>query len=81
MYGIGLIFVFSISFASDTMGWKFYMVNGSWNVALIVFIFFSWVETKGKTLEEIDACFDGAKHSDVVDISHLENKLAGEDDK
>ncbi len=26
-----------------------------------------WVETKGKTLEEIDAIFDGTKHSDVPD--------------
>lgn len=27
-----------------------------------------WVETKGKTLEEIDALFEGAKHSDVPDV-------------
>lgn len=27
-----------------------------------------WVETKGKTLEEIDAIFEGEKHSDVPDV-------------
>ncbi len=27
-----------------------------------------WVETKGKTLEEIDAIFDGEKHSAVPDV-------------
>lgn len=27
-----------------------------------------WVETKGKSLEEIDALFDGEKHSDVPDV-------------
>lgn len=27
-----------------------------------------WVETKGKTLEEIDALFDGEKHSSVPDV-------------
>lgn len=27
-----------------------------------------WVETKGKTLEEIDAIFEGHKHSDVPDV-------------
>jgi hypothetical protein len=27
-----------------------------------------WVETKGKTLEEIDALFEGEKHSDVPDV-------------
>lgn len=27
-----------------------------------------WVETKGKTLEEIDAIFEGEKHSNVPDL-------------
>jgi hypothetical protein len=27
-----------------------------------------WVETKGKTLEEIDAFFEGEKHSSVPDV-------------
>ena len=27
-----------------------------------------WVETKGKTLEEIDAIFEGEKHSSVPDV-------------
>jgi hypothetical protein len=27
-----------------------------------------WVETKGRTLEEIDAIFEGEKHSDVPDV-------------
>lgn len=27
-----------------------------------------WVETKGKTLEEVDALFEGEKHSDVPDV-------------
>lgn len=27
-----------------------------------------WVETKGKTLEEIDAIFEGKKHSDIPDV-------------
>lgn len=27
-----------------------------------------WVETKGRTLEEIDAIFEGHKHSDVPDV-------------
>lgn len=27
-----------------------------------------WVETKGRTLEEIDALFEGEKHSSVPDV-------------
>jgi hypothetical protein len=30
-----------------------------------------WVETKGKTLEEIDAIFDGEKHSAVPDVEKV----------
>ena len=30
-----------------------------------------WVETKGKTLEEVDALFEGEKHSSVPDIEQI----------
>ena len=30
-----------------------------------------WVETKGKTLEEMDAIFEGEKHSDVPDVEKV----------
>jgi hypothetical protein len=30
-----------------------------------------WVETKGKTLEEVDAIFEGQKHSNVPDIEKV----------
>jgi hypothetical protein len=30
-----------------------------------------WVETKGKTLEEVDAIFEGEKHSNVPDIEKV----------
>lgn len=44
------------------------MINASFNVLLWAWIAFHWVETKGHTLEEIDAIFDGEKHSDVPDL-------------
>lgn len=31
------------------------------------------METKGKTLEEIDALFEGEKHSSVPDIERIRN--------
>lgn len=49
-----------------------------------------WVETKGKTLEEIDALFEGEKHSAVpdvelvrkgkeqIDVDAVEQELSGE---
>jgi len=35
---------------------------------MLAAIMYYWVETKGKTLEEIDAVLEGAKHSDVADL-------------
>ncbi|KAL4875725.1 general substrate transporter [Aspergillus karnatakaensis] len=58
-FSFGLVFVFSFPFALETLGWKAYVMNASWNWGLIVFIYFYWVETAGKTLEEIDAIFEG----------------------
>ncbi|KAL4939782.1 hypothetical protein BDV06DRAFT_224676, partial [Aspergillus oleicola] len=57
-FGFGLVFVFALPFALESMGWKTYIMNAGWNVALIAFIWFFWVETRGKTLEEIDAVFE-----------------------
>ncbi|KAL3471486.1 general substrate transporter [Aspergillus californicus] len=60
-FGLGLAFVFAFPFALDAMGWKAYIMNASWNILLIIFIYFYWVETKGKTLEEIDEAFEGVR--------------------
>lgn len=43
-------------------------------MAMLVFIAWYWVDFRGKTLEEIDELFDGAKHSNVpsVEVMHRE---------
>jgi len=69
--GVALLFVFSFPFAVESLGWKTYMMNGSWDVLEVLFIWFYWVETKGKTLEEIDEVLDGKKHSDVPDLENI----------
>jgi hypothetical protein len=45
-----------------------YFVNGSWDIVILGMIIYWWVETQGKTLEEIDALFEGEKHSSVPDV-------------
>jgi hypothetical protein len=76
--------------ALTNIGWKTYIINGSWDIVTLVLIvryptssdvvYFQsanadqavyWVETKGKTLEEIDAIFEGEKHSSVPDIEDI----------
>ncbi len=69
--GVALLCVFSFPFALEAIGWKTYMMNASWDVLEVVFIAGYWVETKGKSLEEIDAAFDGVKHSDVPDLEDV----------
>jgi MFS family permease len=66
--GIALLAVFSFPFSLASIGWKTYMMNGSWDVLEVIFIWWYWVETKGKTLEEIDELLDGEKHSDGPDL-------------
>lgn len=66
--GVGLMVTFAFPYALDAIGWKTYMINGAWDVLEVVFLCAFWVETRGKTLEEIDEIIDGVKHSDVPDL-------------
>ncbi|KAI1372073.1 hexose transporter [Hypoxylon crocopeplum] len=73
--GVFVTMVFPYMF--ESLGWKTYIVNASWNILFFVWVFFFWVETKGKTLEEIDELFDGLKHSDVPDLDKIGEKERG----
>ncbi|TVY84968.1 Lactose permease [Lachnellula suecica] len=70
---VGLLVTFAFPYALATIEWKIYMINGAWDVLELAFVLYFWVETKGKTLEEIDELFDGVKHSDVPDLEAILN--------
>ncbi|KAH7021481.1 hexose transporter [Microdochium trichocladiopsis] len=59
--GFGLCFSFAMAFAMADLGWKFYLINASWNVVFTLIIFFYFPETKKLKLEEIAVLFDGPK--------------------
>ena len=78
-----VLLVFLMPIGLNNIGWKMYMINGGWDIVVIVLIVSRvfhgllqrlnlkavfWVETKGKTLEEIDAIIQGDKHSNVPDL-------------
>lgn len=71
--GVGLMVTFAFPYALEAIGWKTYMINGAWDVVELVVVLLTWVETKGRTLEEIDECFDGKVHTDVP---HLREVMA-----
>ncbi|KAK6073296.1 hypothetical protein SCUP515_06908 [Seiridium cupressi] len=68
---LAMVLVFVMPIGLDNIGWKMYMINGSWDIIVIVLIAVFWIETKNKTLEEIDAIFEGEKHSSVPDVEHV----------
>ncbi|KAF1985002.1 sugar transporter [Aulographum hederae CBS 113979] len=72
--GTGLLIVFTMNIALENIGWKMYMINGAWDVVMFALIAYYWVETHGRTLEELDEVIDGAKHSDAP---HLEAVYQG----
>lgn len=66
-----VLMVFTMPIAIDSLGWKLYMINGAWDVIVLALIWIFWVETKGKTLEELDEVLDGVKHTDVPDLEKI----------
>ncbi|KKY25198.1 putative lactose permease [Phaeomoniella chlamydospora] len=48
---------YGISVGMDKIGWKLYLVYIAWIVVELVVIYFFFVETAGKTLEELESVF------------------------
>ncbi|KIW17031.1 hypothetical protein PV08_04222 [Exophiala spinifera] len=53
---------FVMPFALNNIGWKTYMINASWDVVEVAFVAYYWVETRKRSLEEIDEIFEGPMH-------------------
>jgi len=74
--GLALALVFVMPIGLTNIGWKMYMINGGWDIVTFFLIWYFWVETKGRTLEEIDALFEGEKHSSVPDVETVRTNKA-----
>ena len=44
---------FSMSYAMANLGWKFYMINASYDLLFLFSVYFFWVETARVPLEEV----------------------------
>ncbi|KAH0524207.1 hypothetical protein TsFJ059_006741 [Trichoderma semiorbis] len=71
----GLLVTMAVPFGLQAIGWKFYMVNGCFDVLMLVFVIFVWVETRGLSLEEVDELFDKEKREVVAVQVHAETKV------
>ncbi|KAI5863780.1 putative hexose carrier protein [Durotheca rogersii] len=60
---LAYVFVFIMPIGLHDVRWKRYMISGSWDIVIAIIIATFWVETEGRTLEEIDATFEGERHS------------------
>ncbi|CAZ80212.1 unnamed protein product [Tuber melanosporum] len=49
---------YAIPVAWERVQWRFYYLYIAWNIFQAIFIYFFFVETKGRTLEEINEIFD-----------------------
>ncbi|KAJ5833265.1 hypothetical protein N7474_001576 [Penicillium riverlandense] len=68
--GFGLLASFAMAYAMADLGWKFYFINAAWDFVFLFIAYFTFVETKGLKLEEINARFEGTEIlSGVVDDS------------
>jgi hypothetical protein len=47
-----------MAYAMADLGWKFYFINAAWNFVFLIIAYFTFVETKGLKLEEINAKFE-----------------------
>jgi len=61
----------------DILGWKYYLVYVCWLAFELAFVYFFIIETKGRTLEETGALFDGTET--VEDITYRAAVLTGLD--
>lgn len=76
---------FAMSFATSDLGCKFYLINASWDVMFLVFVFLFFVETKGLNLEEIAIKFgdervvEGSEVTSNEVINVFDEKVKGID--
>ncbi|KAI7866872.1 general substrate transporter [Spinellus fusiger] len=62
----------------EKIGWATYIFYAAWCLVSLLVVYFTFVETKGRSLEEIDAIFNDGRPQDSVSVSSF-NHTAGYD--
>lgn len=69
-----LIPIFAFPIAMEKIGWIVYMLNGGFNVLVIVVIVFYWVETRNLTLEEVSGLFEPQTGEQLIGVEEAMQK-------
>ena len=73
-----LLASFALAYAMEDLSWKFYFINAAWNFVFLIIAYFTFVETKGLKLEEINAKFEGTPTVvGVEDDSSAQESITG----
>lgn len=59
--GAEFINTYATPIALKRIGWRLYIVYIVWNIVMAIWIYIFFVETRGHTLEEMDAIFESKK--------------------
>ncbi|KAK1497653.1 hypothetical protein CCUS01_13046 [Colletotrichum cuscutae] len=65
-YAFSVLNLYTAPIAMEKIGWRYFAINGGWNLAILATAIWLFVDTKGGTLEEIDEIFYGMGHADSV---------------
>ncbi|KAH8197442.1 hypothetical protein TruAng_008373 [Truncatella angustata] len=77
-YAFQLTLNYTLTLALERIGWKFYAINAAWDAFIVICIWFLFVEIKGRTLEEMDAIFDGIVHFNLPEDVKIINGIGKE---
>ncbi|KAI8246786.1 High-affinity glucose transporter [Colletotrichum sp. SAR 10_99] len=84
-YAFSFLNLYTAPLAIERISWRYYAINSGWNLGILAVVYCLFVETKGRTLEEIDEVFDGVVYSNdvIIDAQGSKGTLEqdGEDNK
>ncbi|KAF8550483.1 hexose transporter [Imleria badia] len=70
--GGGFLSEFVNPIGIDLAGWRWYIVYCVWNAFQVVFVYFVFPETSGRTLEELTFLYEGDHRQELLEDSELE---------
>jgi Na+/melibiose symporter-like transporter len=63
----GLFITMVAPFGLEAIGYQMYIVNACFDILMVLFVVYFWVETRGLSLEEVDKLFDQSKREVVAE--------------